>query len=654
MRNVYLSVSLSLLMIPSVFAQQDVTETRPSGYAHRETVRQLQPVTVEAPTQATIKSVKNGTYPKSGDMYVIGLNQPVALNVANSGVWTSEGDNKVWRLKLKADGAEALSLLYSDFRLPEGGSVYVYNSDFTHKSRAYVGDDNTDAPQFATEAITGEEVVLEYVAPAYVTEAPVIEIEAVTYIFRSGDTFKPRNAGENGDSESCEVNVNCSEGSNWLDQKRGVAKIIVIDGNQAGLCTGSLVNNTAQDCKNYFLTAQHCGGGATAANLNQWTFYFNFESPNCNDLTNSQAGNVDNQTKTGCSRRAASGTVSDVERSDFMLVEITGTIPAAYNVYYNGWDKGTTAAASGVGIHHPAGDIKKISTYSTTAASDSWTGTPGTHWRVKWVATANGHGVTEGGSSGSPLFNQAKRIVGDLSGGSSYCSSPNSPDLYGKFSYSWESAGTTDATRLKPWLDAGATNATTLDGRNACNVTPTAPVANFTGTPTTLYPGNNVTFTQTSTNNPTTYAWAITPNTGLSFQSGTTTSSPNPVVKFNTPGTYTVTLTVSNSAGSDAETKTAYITVINNAGVEELAEGPASVNLYPNPTTDWLTVRFATAPTEEINIRVTDLLGKTVAQTARPGGTQQLQISTAAWAQGVYQVEITTGTHTHTQKVVKN
>ena len=652
MRNVYLIVSASLLMIPSAYAQQDITGTRPSGYMHRSAVRTLQATPVEAPAAATIEALEKGNAPKAGDMYIIGLNQPVHLNPANSGIWTSEDGNKVWRLKIKSDGAQALGLLYSDFKLPEGGRVYVYNSDFTHKSHAYLPHENTDEPQFATEAITGDETVLEYVAPADVAEAPVIEVEAVTYIFRSGNTFAPRSASENGDSDPCEVNVNCSEGDNWQAQKRGVAKIIVIDGSMAGLCSGSLVNNTAQDCKNYFLTAQHCGGGATAANLNQWTFYFNFESPNCNDLTNAQAGAADNQTMSGCTRRAASGTISDVQKSDFMLVEITGTIPAAYNVYYNGWDKNNTAATSGVGIHHPAGDIKKISTYTSTLASDSWTGTPGTHWRVSWAGTPNGDGVTEGGSSGSPLFNQAKRIVGDLSGGSSFCSSPNSPDLYGKVYYSWDQAGTTSDTQLKPWLNPG-TAVTTLDGRNACNITPAAPVANFTGAPTTLPVGSNVNFTQTCTNNPTTFAWSITPNTGIAYQSGNSAASPNPVVKFSTPGQYTVTLTASNASGSDGETKTNYITVTSNSGIDEATE-TVSVSVYPNPATDRITVQLGAASATDVHIHVTDLSGKTVTRLTHPAGTGSIQVSASAWAQGVYQVEVTVNNRTFTQKVIKN
>ena len=466
MKKAFIPALLLSLGISSLFAQ---TASLPGGYLRRETVDKLAPVRVEAPTASEIAGIVKGNDPRAGGMYIIGLNQPTDLGTANAGTWTSEDDNKVWRLKIKSDGAQALHLLYSEFYLPEGGQVFVYNADYSHKSRAYLGNENPGGASFATEAIVGDETVLEYTAPAYVTEAPRIRIEAVDYIFRSAQRFSPKNAGENGDSDPCEVNVNCPEGSAWKDQKRGVAKIIVRDGSTSGLCTGSLVNNTSLNCRNYFLTAQHCGGAATTANLNQWIFYFNFESPDCNNLTNTEAQAADNQTRTGCARRASSGTVSEVEKSDFLLVEINGTIPAAYNVFYNGWDRASAAATSGVGIHHPAGDIKKISTYSANAVSSSWGGTSGSHWRVTWVATASGHGVTEGGSSGSPLFNQNKRIVGDLSGGGSECTSTSSPDLYGKFWYSWDQAGTTAATRLKPWLDSIASNVTVLDGKQGCS-----------------------------------------------------------------------------------------------------------------------------------------------------------------------------------------
>jgi len=81
------------------------------------------------------------------------------------------------------------------------------------------------------------------------------------------------------------------------------------------------------------------------------------------------------------------------------------------------------------------------------------------------------------------------------------------------------------------------------------------PVANFSGNPTTVMQGNSVTFTDTSSNAPTSWSW--------SFSGGTpsTSTAQNPVVTYNSLGTYDVTLTVTNSAGTDTETKTGYITV---------------------------------------------------------------------------------------------
>src|SRR5690606_24937708 len=223
---------------------------------------------------------------------------------------------------------------------------------------------------------------------------------------------------EFGDAETCHPNSNCSEGTNKSDQRRSVVKIIVVDGELMGLCSGALINNTAQDCKNYILSAQHCGAGVSTSNMGQWKFYFNWESPNCPNPTYQEAMALDDQTLTGCVKRASSGNITDVTTSDFLLLELSSAIPSTYNVYYAGWDRSTTAPSNGLSFHHPKGDIKKVSTFNNAATNSSWNGQPsGTHWEVRWNSTANGHGVTEGGSSGSPLFNTAGRIVGDLTGG---------------------------------------------------------------------------------------------------------------------------------------------------------------------------------------------------------------------------------------------
>ncbi len=79
------------------------------------------------------------------------------------------------------------------------------------------------------------------------------------------------------------------------------------------------------------------------------------------------------------------------------------------------------------------------------------------------------------------------------------------------------------------------------------------PVADFTASPTTITEGQSVQFTDHSMNNPTSWSW--------NFGDDSTSTSQNPSHTYTKAGTYTVILTVTNSAGSDTETKTGYITV---------------------------------------------------------------------------------------------
>ena len=79
------------------------------------------------------------------------------------------------------------------------------------------------------------------------------------------------------------------------------------------------------------------------------------------------------------------------------------------------------------------------------------------------------------------------------------------------------------------------------------------PAADFTGSPLTGNALLSVGFTDTSTNNPTSWSW--------DFGDGGTSTLRNPAYIYENPGTYTVTLTATNAGGSDIMTKTGYITV---------------------------------------------------------------------------------------------
>ncbi|MFY9307739.1 MAG: T9SS type A sorting domain-containing protein [Bacteroidia bacterium] len=401
---------------------------------------------------------KMGNYPRFARAFDLNL------TLLNAGTWTNlpNGD-RVWRLALKSNGALATSLFFDNFYIPEGATMHVYSPDRKQMLGSFTYLDNQGNQLFSTEFINGEESVIEYFEPVAVKEQGSLRITSLGHKYRGLSM-----------ADDCQVNVICTpEGDNWQDEKRGVVRIQVKEGSQIGYCSGSLINNTAMDCKRYILTAFHCGVNCTTSDFNGWKFYFNYEATQCTGQSDN-FGTVNN-VFTGCTKRADSNDNGGDSGSDFLLVQMNATTKPTWwsNVYFNGWSKATTAPVSGsICIHHPSGSNKKISKTTGTASSSSWGGqVAGTHWRVHWTGTTNGWGVTEGGSSGSPLFNASGQIVGTLTGGSSYCNSvqpngQNQPDSYGKMSYHWATNGTTNARQLKPWLDPTNSGVSSLNGMN--------------------------------------------------------------------------------------------------------------------------------------------------------------------------------------------
>lgn len=293
-------------------------------------------------------------------------------------------------------------------------------------------------------------------------ELPPIRGARVTSIWHT-----EKHTADFGTSGSCNVNVRCPEGNNYQLQRRSVVRMNVPIGSFIYYCTGALVNNTAQDRKPYLLSAEHCVLDDNdviidSVALASIVFRFNWESPTCVNPPN--ASGLPNQIITGGRLRARSNDGGGATGSDMLLLELAIQPPATYNVFYAGWNRTNIPAIGGAGIHHPNGDIKKISTYTATLQSGTFQQAQGAFWLVNWVATQSGHGVTEGGSSGSPLFNAAGEIIGTLTGGSASCSFRTGTDFYGKFWYHWDKNGTANNRQLRPWLDPLNTGQTSLGG----------------------------------------------------------------------------------------------------------------------------------------------------------------------------------------------
>ena len=367
-----------------------------------------------------------------------GENIPVSYDLNNSGLWDvfPLGD-RIWRLGIKCPGAYTINLTFDNYHLPPGATLFVYNIDKTQVIGAFTDFNNREDSVFATTLVTGDEIVIEYYEPSNPAFPGQLHLNRVTHGYRDALGYV-KSFGQSG---SCNNNVHCPEANDWQNQVRS-ACMLVSGGN--GFCSGALVNNTSQDGIPYILTANHC-----YSNPATWVFWFNWESPTCPNPPSSPPYN----SISGATLKARNSA------SDFCLVRMSSTPPPSYTVYYAGWNKQDTAASSGACIHHPSGDIKKISYSDTPFTSSTWAGTPAdSHWKVNWS-----DGVTEPGSSGSPMFDQNHQIVGQLHGGPSACGASQLWDFYGKFSMSWD-RGTTPAARLKEWLDPTNIAGDTLPG----------------------------------------------------------------------------------------------------------------------------------------------------------------------------------------------
>jgi len=394
-----------------------------------------------------------------------GVEQEVGLNLENSGTWTFEDGMHVWRLGFNCPNALNVSFMLSRFVLPKEAQLYVYNAQRTAFLGSFTLENNKDWEGLSLGVLDGSSMILEYHESPASHGMGEIEVNQVIHGYRSllnhQDAVLAEMAdrlGPFGNSGACNINVNCPEGADWQTEKRSVA--LIVNGGSA-YCTGALINNTANDGTPYFLTANHCIGTP-----NTWVYYFNHESSTC-----SGTSGPTNQSVSGGSLLVQNG------GSDFALIQLSSAPPASYNVEYAGWDNSGDIPSSAVGIHHPSGDLKKIcfennSPYhSSTSGAQVW-------WIDQWEL-----GVTEPGSSGSPLFDNNHRIIGQLFGGAAACSgSVNNGqlDYYGRFNVSW---GLGASQYLDPLntgvstLDSYPTNAVPGAGcmdTTACNYDPEA------------------------------------------------------------------------------------------------------------------------------------------------------------------------------------
>ena len=375
----------------------------------------------------------------------------VQISPATDGTWeTLENGLELWRLRITSADAVSLNLGFTTYSMPPGGELYLYRPDYSLIVGPYTSQDNAEHGQLWTPVVEGAEVVVEISLPASERSRLQLQLTSINHGYMDFETAEK--------SGSCNVDVICSQGNSWRSQIRSVGRYTFSTGGGSALCTGALINNTAQNFTPYFLTANHClsTSGAAASVV----VYWNYDCPTCRALNSPENGTP--ISVAGFPNQSGAFLRATYAPSDMTLLELDSPVSANVNAFWSGWNRSGANASSAVAIHHPQGHEKRISfeNQATTVTSYGGSTVPGdgTHVRVAdWDL-----GVTEPGSSGSPLFDQNARIIGQLHGGGSACGN-NLPDWYGRLYTSWTGGGTS-ATRLSNWLDPGNTGAVTLNG----------------------------------------------------------------------------------------------------------------------------------------------------------------------------------------------
>ncbi|SEJ82709.1 hypothetical protein SAMN05216327_12237 [Dyadobacter sp. SG02] len=452
----------------------------------------------------------------------------INIDFLESANWITRGGMSYGRLLIVAERAKSLSLNFKAFDIPDLGELVIYNSKGTIAGQI-TAKENNSGQTWASPIFAGDSIWIEAKLPTGQKSALKLAASNIAYGYRKFDLGK----SGFGESGGCLVsnNVVCF-GNGWEFERNAVC--LLVNQNGTRFCSGSMINNSCNNNIPYVLSANHCLPGA--GDVGQWRFIFQYWSASCNP----------SQDDPNYIQFYGSTLRANASPSDFLLLQLNQLPDPTAGINYLGWDRTLNAATNGASIHHPTGDVMKISTFnSVVLRADNYLfangkKAPGSqHWIVTW-----NNGLVEIGSSGAPLLNQSKKLVGQLAGGPSYCNAPPAliKDAYGRFDNSWTGLGT-NATRLSNWLDpSGFGNTTTpsislshIAGSGFVCTTSSYSVAN-------LQPGTSV------------VSWSSGNPAMLTINSAGTASRVG-----NANGQVTITATLNNGCGNFTRTKTVHV-----------------------------------------------------------------------------------------------
>jgi len=421
-----------LLLTTSLFAQRGV----PSAIFHApQKVRQASPsesLTLRAAPERWLPPVtaaERASKQVRPGLTQIGFHRAVTPADAEGGWQTARDGSSIWRLVLRSPGAVAMRLHLEDFHASEG-QVWIteLHGDQPQSFGPYANDGIHNDGEFWTNAALGEAVLIEFQTSSRSRSLPfrITEISHLTglpiEIAKPTPDMSISKIGETRAAAlSCNIDVNCRR--EYAELARAVARISFETGEGGALCSGTVLNTRNSSFIPYFMTAAHCI--STDAEARTVEAFFLYQSQSCN-------GPAPTAASIGRALGARYMAGSSLEAGDFTLLRLN-SVPDG--TFFAGWNPDELGGGAAVtGIHHPTGDLKKIS-FGSRGDTVNTRGRPSQNfYTINWR-----EGVTQGGSSGSGIFNDQNQLVGMLSGGprppagQTECDLRPAFDWYGRF-----------------------------------------------------------------------------------------------------------------------------------------------------------------------------------------------------------------------------
>jgi hypothetical protein len=453
--------------------------------------------------------------------YGVFENKEINIKEEGNQIIIDSPKGKIWRYKICATDFYSMQLKFAKYYLPKNAKLFIYNEGYSEILGAYTSKNNNADSSLLISVMPDKNAIIEYYEPINTKHKGQLVLEGIVKIYKEFSTTQLT------DDMHGFIGINCKEGKSWQDAKHATCMIRYIKDGSSYFCSGALINNVKLDGKPYFLTANHCID--ETVNTSNILVSFNYEHSNCYGELHDQ-----NQFTLSGAKFLTTG-----KESDFTLLLLNQTPPKKYQPFYAGWNASNSSFQSTVGIHHPSSKPKKISIDNDPPVSyplainwdEGIVSPPNSHWRIKFDK-----GSTFKGSSGSPVFENNGKIIGQLHGGDDM-----NYEYYGKLSYSWLNQDD-GFNSLSHYLDPDNTGTLIINGAYSSSLRPDPQVdidfqAVCLATPIQLSGFSAFT--------PSSWDWEFIPD-NVSYHDGTSPKSQNPVVSFDTPGEYSIRLTVSN------------------------------------------------------------------------------------------------------------